>query len=777
MKIRLPLSVFFFITLVCSRFLCPAQDIHFNLVKPPDDNFAIVYAMAQDAQGYLWFATGNGLYKYDGYQYISYHNDPRNLNSPAAVKIDYMAFDKAGCLWLSPYNLGLDRFDPASGTFIHFRHHNNELGSLACDSVKAIMQDHEGTLWLGTMNGLDKFDSKTNTFIHYKNDPNDPSSLSCNDVFALYEDKQGAIWVGTGNPFDLQKTKEGGLNKLNKKTGKFTRYMHDDKDVHSLIDNRVRAIFEDSRGTFWIGTAGDGLHTMNRTNGTFERHLYDPLHPDKLSRPPIKDTRPGIADHITFITEDNKGKIWIGAFQGGLNIYDPATQKVSYYGADAKSTKKMADNFFWTAYKTKDNIMWVSTWENNLYKVKPFENTIPHTRIGKQVICFAEDDAHTLWVTTQNGLIHINSDGKQEQFLINKDSSSQQNQMFFIEKDANKFWLTTATGLYLFDPVTKTFSSFHHQAGNLNSLISDTVFTLKKDIDNTLWIGTANGLDKMDTKTRTFRHFQNSSNDTQSISSSQAFTINTDKNQNTWICTLGGLDRLDKKTGHFKRYLTQYNVVSVFEDSEGNLWAAADAGLLKYDKEADNFSKFIDESSVISATSTIWTTEDHDQNLWLSTSKGIVRLNKQNNSATLYGKNQGVNPGALTGFAFTRQNGEILFPDTLGYYEFQPGSIQQNVSAPIVNIDKFLLNDIPVQPSATGILSVPLMQTKEIRLNHNQNTFSFEFSNIDFNSEHEDTRLLFMLQNYDKAWRKAGEEKTAYYFNLPPGKYIFKVKA
>ncbi len=88
---------------------------------------------------------------------------------------------------------------------------------------------------------------------------------------------------------DKYRQMNGGLNKLNKKTGKFTRYLHDEKDPHSLIDNRVRAIFEDSRGNFWVGTAGDGLHTMDRAKGTFERHLYDPSHPDKLSRPPVKN--------------------------------------------------------------------------------------------------------------------------------------------------------------------------------------------------------------------------------------------------------------------------------------------------------------------------------------------------------------------------------------------------------------------------------------------------------------------------------------------------------
>ena len=87
---------------------------------------------------------------------------------------------------------------------------------------------------------------------------------------------------------DENPDKKGGLNRFNKNTGTFTRYLHDEKDPHSLIDNRVRAIFEDSYGNFWIGTAGDGLHTMDRENGTFERHTYDPAHPEKLSRPPLK---------------------------------------------------------------------------------------------------------------------------------------------------------------------------------------------------------------------------------------------------------------------------------------------------------------------------------------------------------------------------------------------------------------------------------------------------------------------------------------------------------
>ena len=256
-----------------------------------------------------------------------------------------------------------------------------------------------------------------------------------------------------------------------------------------------------------------------------------------LSRPPVKNIHSCVADHITFITEDNKGRIWIGTLEGGINVYDPSTQKVSYYGADKNSKEKVGNNDFLMAYKTRDNVIWISTYGNNLYKIIPYQNILPHTRIGKVVFSFAEDDAHTLWIGTVNGLIHKDSNGKEEQFLIDKDSSSPSNKIHYIEKDDNKFWLTTNHGLYLFDPVTKTFSGYFHQPGNVNSLLSDNVIVVKKTTDNKLWIGTFNGLDLMDTKSGTFTHFQNKLKDTASISNNVVFAINIDKKQNVWVGT------------------------------------------------------------------------------------------------------------------------------------------------------------------------------------------------------------------------------------------------
>ncbi len=167
-------------------------------------------------------------------------------------------------------------------------------------------------------------------------DVHDLTSLSNDDVRAIYEDKQGTIWVGCGED-GCDKPDEGGLNRFDVKTGKFIRFLHNPKDPNSLVNNHVRAIFEDSRGIFWVGTEGDGLHSMDRAKGIFERHLYDPLHPQELSGPPLKKV-PALPDQITFITEDTTGAIWIGSFLNGLNRYEPKTEKITRYVSERRES-------------------------------------------------------------------------------------------------------------------------------------------------------------------------------------------------------------------------------------------------------------------------------------------------------------------------------------------------------------------------------------------------------------------------------------------------------
>src|SRR5678815_4138583 len=288
--------------------------LDFNLVTGANGiTLGKINGITQDKWGYIWFADQNQrcLTRYDGYRMKTYRHNPTDPTSIELGSMECIAADSSGAIWF-PTEKGVDKFDPRTNIATHY--HFDLKSSCQGGFIAQILVDHLGLIWLGTSAGLYNLDEKTGNFTCYSHRDNDPTTLSCNMVRALYEDHEGIIWVGTGLPFDT--LKEGGLNRFDRKTGKFTRYLHDDKDPHSLINDKVRAIFEDSKGVFWVGTQGDGLHIMDKKNGKFERLTYNPVHPEKLSRPPIK--KGNDFDHITFITEDLSGAIWIGTYLEGI---------------------------------------------------------------------------------------------------------------------------------------------------------------------------------------------------------------------------------------------------------------------------------------------------------------------------------------------------------------------------------------------------------------------------------------------------------------------------
>lgn len=290
-------------------------------------NIGRIGGIAQDKLGYIWIvAYGKGLLKYDGSKVIVYAHNDKDSNSISTANLETVTIDPSGNIWIATEGYGMDMFNPSTNVFKHFKHHANDPNSISHDTINAILPDKLGNVWIGTSYGLDYFDTKTGKFIHYTH-TNDPHSLSGTHVRVLYEDREGRLWVGCGSPFVNEESwkDEGGLNLLDRKTGKFTRFLHDPNDSSSIANNKVRALLEDSKGNFWVGTAGDGLQTLNRQTGKFTHYYYDSTHPEKLSRGPLYKVE--VYDQVTFIKEDSKGKIWIGTYVGGIVEYDPATKK------------------------------------------------------------------------------------------------------------------------------------------------------------------------------------------------------------------------------------------------------------------------------------------------------------------------------------------------------------------------------------------------------------------------------------------------------------------
>ena len=760
------------------------QKVKFNLVEGMNGvTVGKVTGITQDPQGYMWFSDQSQtcITRFDGYRMTSFRHDPSNQNSLGGTYPECIQADSSGVIWVGFYGMGLDRFDPATGTFTHYRHRPDDPYSLSNDSVTAILVDHKGMVWVGNYGGLDRLDPETGRFTHFRHDARDKTSLSHNRIRSLYEDRSGTLWVGTGVPFDLNQPNAGGLNRLDRKTGTFTRYLHIPNDSSSLINNKVRAIFEDSRGTFWVGTAGDGLHTMDRKKGTFTRHRFDPAKPDKLSRAPVQ--KGSLFDHITFIAEDGAGAIWIGTFQQGISRLDPATQKMTHYHEKGEGEKKFADNSGWVSYTSRDGILWISTQLNNLYRINPSQKEIPHIDMETKVNSFIEEAPGVLWMGSETGIIRYDRENNaiKRHFLDTlQPVSLMSNWIYNIYRGrSGSFWVSSESGLNRFDPVTGMFFRYRHDPANSGSISKGGVGNVKEDRDGVYWVATQFGLDRLDLKTNTFKHFRHNPNDSSSLSNNFVSNIYEDRSGGLWVGTWfgGGLNRMNKQKGGFERYLHGSNVTSIYEDTQGMLWVGTEVGLYRKAPHSKEFSVFLGPAAEMGTANIVAMVEDNERNLWVATYSGLFRLNPERNEVSSFGKRHGIDANRLSYNAgFRTSQGELLFGDYTGFYAFFPDQITVNSKPPEILFTDFKIADQPVKPGEGEPLREPVALAEKIVLRHNQNIFSFYFVGIHY-SNPEENRHFYKLDGFDNAWREAGTEKTAYYFNVPDGQYLFRVKA
>ena len=197
MKIKLHICALLAFLTITSAF---SQDALFRSI--PYLKGIQIKNLSQDPNGYVWFATDNGLYRYDGYETKRYLIDD-NRSSDNSIQTVYA--DNSGLIWFSSIFSGLHCLDTKTGTFKHFSNKPNDLNSLSSTTINSILKDKKGILWVGTSDGLNRLeDMNTGKFTRFQHDNNKLYSLSNDDVNVLYEDKKGILWVGT----------KGGLNRF-----------------------------------------------------------------------------------------------------------------------------------------------------------------------------------------------------------------------------------------------------------------------------------------------------------------------------------------------------------------------------------------------------------------------------------------------------------------------------------------------------------------------------------------------------------------------------------
>ncbi|MDH3649487.1 MAG: ATP-binding protein [Saprospiraceae bacterium] len=754
------------------------QDLRIRSVDfPLSFNTRRISAIAQDAHGNIWLSNGQGLTKYDGENFTRYSHEKDNPNSLLSDRIECILVDSEGIIWIGGFDAGLSRFDPSTETFIHFQHNEADSSTIRSNIIRSLVQDHEGVIWIGTQEGLDYLNPVTYKFYHHLDPSPESDVLNKEHIRALLVDRKGTLWAGSSGPFFGEET-SGGLFRIDIASKKVKRYYHS-KAANSLIDNRVTALFEDSKGNFWVGTAGDGLHKMNRDEGTFVRYQYDPEHPEKLSRPPLRELNFAV-DHIRFITEDDQGFIWIGTFGMGINRYNPKDQTVQFFGTTAQGSAKLPADIMWAGFKTLDGLMWFTSFnqssrEKMLFNINLTPEGIYQRELGKPVFAFEEGEDGSIFMGSNNELIQIDKNGK-ESVVLQFDPSIP-NRLNHLNMDSSgNLWISSETGLFKYDISADSVHTYH-SIGDKST--TPEVLTTEIIDENRILLGTVEGLYLLDENQEEITKLDHSLDQVNSKNRYGVEKIFKDSRNNIWLGIANiGLKRFDIAKEEFIDYpfaeSVQNFINDIYEDEDQNLYIGGmQSGIRKYNPETDQFSAIIDESGLLTEITGIGGINGSgDSILWIATGSEMIKYNVKTNTGFPFDIYNWIKPGTrvINRGIFKSSQGDLYGSVNNGFTRLSSEDFERKSEyKPTPFVSKFQVNNQLISLKRD-------VNDEKLSFNHDQNNISITLGYINFLTGFGENEVKYRLENYDSDWRvgKNGHEIT--YYGLSRGKYTLRSK-
>ena len=557
---------------------------------------------------------------------------------------------------------------------IQFEHYGLEEG-LSQTSVKHMVQDSKGFIWLGTQDGLNRFDGYE--FVIFRHDPDDPYSLTDNNISSLYEDYTGRLWVGGQN---------GTLQYLDRSTARFHRFPDDPKFQHKIQGKQVRRVLLDHQGILWM--LGDSLFASHDPNtGAFtdfsdksERWYTHFLFEDSFHRlwvhnssglqcmdakreqwnSFLQDISPAENWLKTFIFEDHLHHIWIGAGKNQLFELEPDTRQLTSHSFSLQEKQPLSGDYVMDMEEDRAGNLWAAFGKNGICRFdRPSQQFICYTHDPKDpgsllrntVWSLQCDNSDNLWVGTwagglsrmknkQQRFVHIQADPAHDNGL-----SQEQVESFYEDEQGNLWIATTAGGLNRLHQPSGKWTHYRANDAHTSGIGADHITHLSGDAEGNIWISLfyegIQRLDKLRTRFRTFKH---DPQDPNSLSHNNSIAIYEDNQSRLWIGSHDGTLHLYEpdQQSFIRKSPGQANgftdITIIREDKNGKLWLGSRfSGLACYDPETEAFRYFPHDPNnpqSISLSSVFYLHWDQQDRLWVGTSGGGLNLMKDEKNGT-----------------------------------------------------------------------------------------------------------------------------------------------
>jgi ligand-binding sensor domain-containing protein/signal transduction histidine kinase len=670
------------------------------------------------------------------------------------------------------------------------------------NTVQAIAQTPDGYVWIGTQEGLARFDGVKFDIFDKQNTP----ALKSNDIRCLLVAHDGALWLATS--FGLVRRQNGQFATLTVNDG--------------LPDNNITKVIEDPAGRIWIATTAAvavyengtlkilanraGIQALAALNdGSVIVATAAGLETFKNDAVVPPDTHDGSTpNNVTALAQDPNGGLWYGTTDG---VWETRAGKTNVYTTNAG----LPNGRVTCVHTDREGTTWVGT-SNGLARLRNGQIETFTTADGLSsnlVLSIFEDREDSIWIGTEGGGLDLFKNRKFTTLTAKDGLASDLVKAIYQDREGRVWIGTNGGGLTLLKNGHAT--NFTTRDG----LASDVVLSLAGDDAGNLWIGTPDGLNLFKGgrfKTYTFAD---------GLSNDLVRSVYVDRRGNLWVGTRAGLNLF--RDNQFQIYTTKEGLANdfigaLFEDSKGNLWIGTLGGLSKF---ADGkFTTFTTSNGLSSNTITclfesaagdLWIgtngggvnqlhegkfvsvtsrdglpddviyriLEDGEHRLWFSSNKGVFRLAESdlNNliakrlstlNPALYGTADGLLTRECSGgghpAAWKMSDGKLWFATIKGVATVDPDHLTINSLAPPLVIEQIKVDDqvVPLQTNA--------------RVMAGSTRFDFYYTAPSFIAP-ENVHFKYKLEGFDPDWIDGGSRRVAYYTNLRPGNYKFRVMA
>ncbi len=725
-----------------------------------------VSSITQDKYGFLWFSTEDGLNHYDGYTFTIYRHIEGDSTSLPGSLVSRAYVDRRGVLWACVVDLGISRFDPLKK---NFKNYTTPwwTGPPTSVNVSSFFEDDAGRLWLCTNRGIWQYVRESDSFSQFVHDSRQGEVLAHAAVKVVDVDSEGVWWIVT---FDR------GLFSYDPNSNRLRRYNSDVDRQLSPLDTSLIAVCADVRGDVWIGTL-KGLYRYRTSTGTLENFRSRFKGYDHLFGGIILD-----------VSEDSRGNIWIGTFHGGLYRYIPSADTFLNFRHDPDDPRSLVSNRIENMFEDMTGGIWFSSYRAGLNKYTPVSDPFFRFRTGtarrpgiagESVYTIAQDSSgNILFGTNEQGLSLF--DPATGSYAPHPAIGAPRHNTLAVAVDRKgTVWASQGTLLKKLEPGTGRFVTIPLR-GARPFAYNAQIKTLKFDHAGNLWIGMdEGGLLRMDAGTQRFRHYRHDVADSTSLPWPSIWCVFEDSKRNIWVGSFGGgIARYNPASDNFTRFVSRQddpyslsgqNIYSITEDADGYLWIGTFArGLNRFNPTDGSVRRYFERDGLPNNFVKV-ALPDGEGNLWISTDRGISKFELRNSTFTNFSVADGLHGDVFLSGAYCKTaGGMMIFGGNHGATAFFPSGIAKIQTPPPIVFTSFQVfdSDFP--------LDGPINDVSLVRLSHDQNFVSFEFSALDYTASGRN-RYKYMMTGLDTGWVEAGTRRFARYTHMPPGEFVFRV--